>query len=71
MQKIKISAVSYTNTIPFIYGLKRSPEVLDLIELSLDVPAVCAIKLIENQVDIGLVPVASLLDIQSFLLNLQ
>lgn len=66
MQKIKISAVSYTNTIPFIHGLKRSPEVLDLIDLSLDIPSVCAGKLIENKVDIGLVPVAALLDIPDY-----
>lgn len=66
MQKIKISAVSYTNTIPFIYGLERTPEVLDLIELSLDVPSLCARKLIENRVDIGLVPVAALLDIPNY-----
>jgi chorismate dehydratase len=66
MQKIKISAVSYTNTIPFIHGIKQSPELLDLIELSLDIPSVCASKLIEDKVDIGLVPVAALLDIPNY-----
>lgn len=66
MQKIKISAVSYTNTTPFIYGLKRSPKVFDLIDLSLDIPSHCARKLIEDQADIGLVPVASLLDIPNY-----
>jgi chorismate dehydratase len=66
MQKIKISAVSYTNTIPFIYGIKQNPEILNLIDLSLDVPSVCAHKLIINQVDIGLVPVAALLDIPNY-----
>lgn len=63
MQKIKISAVSYTNTIPFIYGIKQSPKLLDLIDLSLDIPSVCASKLTDDKVDIGLVPVAALLDI--------
>lgn len=66
MQRIKISAVSYTNTIPFVYGIKQSPEVLDLIELSLDIPSLCASKLIENKVDVGLVPVAALLDIPNY-----
>ena len=59
MNKIKISAVSYTNTKPFIYGIKNS-SVRDQIELSLDVPADCASKLIENTVDIGLIPVAAI-----------
>lgn len=58
MNKIKISAVSYTNTKPFIYGIERS-EVKSQIDLSLDIPADCAQKLISNQVDIGLIPVAA------------
>lgn len=59
MEKIKISAVSYTNTKPFIYGIKHS-SILEQIDLSLDIPADCAKKLIENQVDIGLIPVAAI-----------
>lgn len=59
MEKIKISAVSYTNTKPFIYGIQHSP-VLEQIDLSLDIPSDCAKKLIENQVDIGLIPVAAI-----------
>lgn len=66
MQKIKISAVSYTNTFPFIYGINQSPDLLEQIDLSLDIPAVCASKLIENNVDIGLVPVAALLEIPNY-----
>ena len=57
MTKIKISAVSYTNTLPFIYGLENS-KIINHIELSKDIPSVCAKKLISNKVDIGLVPVA-------------
>lgn len=59
---IKISAVSYTNTIPFIYGLQHH-NIKKSIDLSLDIPAVCAEKLIENKVDIGLIPVAAILDL--------
>lgn len=59
MSKIKISAVSYTNTKPFIYGIERS-ELLTKIDLSLDIPTDCAAKLIGNQVDIGLIPVAAI-----------
>ncbi|RZL46908.1 MAG: radical SAM protein [Pedobacter sp.] len=59
MNKIKISAVSYTNTKPFIYGIERS-ELRIQIDLSLDIPSDCAAKLIDNKVDIGLIPVAAI-----------
>ncbi len=65
MNKIKVSAVSYTNSKPFVYGLMHS-GILDKIELSLDIPSDCANKLIENQADIGLVPVAALLHIDNY-----
>ena len=55
--KVKISAVSYLNTLPFLQGIKGSP-LLDQIDLSLDIPSDCAKKLMENEVDLGLVPVA-------------
>lgn len=64
-EKIKISAVSYTNTKPFVYGLQHSP-IFSSIQLSLDIPSVCADKLINNQADIGLVPVAALLKLPEF-----
>lgn len=57
MTKIKISAVSYTNTLPFIYGIENC-NIINHIELSKDIPSVCAQKLLENTVDIGLIPVA-------------
>lgn len=58
MDKIKISAVAYTNTKAFIYGLEHS-SLLDQIDLSLDIPSDCAAKLIDGTVDIGLIPVAA------------
>ena len=59
MNKIKISAVSYTNTKPFIYGIEHSP-IAGQIDLSLDIPSDCASKLINGKVDIGLIPVAEI-----------
>ena len=59
MNKIKISVVSYLNAKPFIYGLQHSP-ILESIDLQLDMPSACARKLIEDKVDIGLIPVAVL-----------
>ena len=62
MNKIRISAVSYTNTKPFLYGIQNTP-ILDQIDLSLDIPADCAQKLIDDKVDIGLIPVAAALNL--------
>lgn len=62
MKKIRISAVSYTNTKPFLYGLQHS-AIIDQIDLSLDMPADCAQKLIDGKVDIGLIPVAATLSL--------
>ena len=65
MNKVKVSAVSYTNTKPFVFGLTHS-DIIDKIDLSLDIPSDCANKLIANQVDVGLVPVAALLSIPKY-----
>jgi chorismate dehydratase len=62
VNKIRISAVSYTNTTPFSYGIRHS-GILDKIELSFDMPADCAQKLIDDVVDIGLIPVAAMLSL--------
>ena len=59
MDKIRISAVKYANTYPFIYGLKESGFDKRVI-LETDHPADCAAKLIDGRVDIGLIPVAVL-----------
>ncbi len=58
--KIKVSAVSYLNTIPFIHGIESSPSLMEQIELSRDIPSECARKLMSGEVDLGLVPVAIL-----------
>lgn len=60
-----ISVVNYYNTTPFLYGLKNS-EVLKRITLELDIPSVCAQKLKNKQVDIGLVPVAILPELENY-----
>jgi chorismate dehydratase len=59
LKKIKISAVNYTNSKAFIYGIQHS-EIINKIDLSLDVPSDCAAKVIDGQVDIGLMPVAAI-----------
>ncbi|TXB65290.1 menaquinone biosynthesis protein [Vicingus serpentipes] len=57
--KIKISLVSYLNTLPFLYGINKTAFNNET-ELQSDIPSVCAQKLINKDVDLGLVPVATL-----------
>jgi chorismate dehydratase len=59
MDKIRISAVKYANTYPFIYGLTESGFDKKVI-LETDHPADCAAKLMSGKVDIGLIPVAAI-----------
>ncbi len=58
-RKVRISAVRYANTYPFLYGLSVT-DFERLADISTDHPADCAKKLLTGEVDIGLIPVASL-----------
>ena len=58
-RKIRVGAVSYLNTKPFIYGLEHGP-IKDKIELLLDYPSNLVKMLKSDQIDIGLVPVGAL-----------
>ncbi len=56
-EKIKVTAVSYLNTKPFLYGLFQT-KMDNFIDINLDIPSVCAEKLKNGEAEIGLVPVA-------------
>jgi chorismate dehydratase len=62
---IKVGAVSYLNTKPLIYGFEQG-MMKDDIELVIDYPANIAHKLLTNEIDIGLVPVAILPDMKEY-----
>ena len=64
-KKIKVSAVSYLNTLPFLNGINSS-DAIDWMDLSLDIPSDCAKKLLSGEVDLGLVPVAILPQLKSY-----
>lgn len=64
-RKIRIGAVSYLNTKPLLYGLQHGP-IWDDIELTLDYPSNLVKALKNDQIDIGLLPVAALLDISDY-----
>lgn len=65
MNPIRITAVSYYNTLPFIYGLTHS-GLLTGFELSLDVPSECARKIGSGEADVGLIPVGALTAISDY-----
>lgn len=54
---IRISVVSYLNSKPFLRGLERHHDQKTFL-VSTDIPSVCAQKLINDETDIGLIPVA-------------
>ncbi len=60
MAKIRVTAVSYLNTVPLLYGIRNS-AVYEAIDLRIAPPAQCALAFERGDTDIALVPVASLL----------
>lgn len=63
--KVRISAVKYANTYPFIYGITETGFDRKVI-ITTDHPADCARKLIADEADIGLIPVAALPRIRNY-----
>ena len=59
MKKIRVGIVNYLNTKPLIYGLERAP-IKDRIELVGAYPSKLAQWLIDDIIDVGLIPVASI-----------
>jgi chorismate dehydratase len=60
-----ISIVNYFNTLPFVYGIEHA-ELQNKIDLQFDIPSACADKLIQQKVDIGLIPVAALTQLSNY-----
>lgn len=57
MMKIKVGAVSYLNSKPLIYGFQQG-MMQDAVEMLEDYPANIAAMLLNDEIDMGLVPVA-------------
>lgn len=68
LHKIKVGIVNYLNTKPLLFGLNHSP-VKEQIELIEDYPANIAAMLLQQQIDIGLVPVAILPRLNEYYLH--
>ena len=68
MSKIKVGIVSYLNTRPLIYGLQLEP-IASSIELIEDNPAQLAEMLKNNEIDLGLIPVAAIPELKESYLS--
>jgi chorismate dehydratase len=56
-KKIRVGAVSYLNTKPLIYGFKDG-EIKNKADLIVEYPSKIAAMLVNDEIDVGLVPVA-------------
>ena len=61
---VKIAAVSYLNTVPFVYGIKHADNLCA--ELLLSPPALCAEAFRRGDVDIALVPIGALKSLSGY-----
>ena len=64
-EKVKVVAVSYLNTKPLVYGFKQG-MMKNEIELIFDIPSKASEKLMNNEVDLGLIPVAAIPDLKEY-----
>lgn len=65
MGRIKVGAVSYLNTKPLVYGF-REGQMQDQMEIIEDYPSRIAGMLLNNEIDLGLVPVAIIPALQEY-----
>ncbi len=65
LEKIRVGIVNYLNTRPLIYGLQR-PPINDKIILTGDYPSRIATQLLQDEIDVGLVPVAALKNLPEY-----
>ena len=63
--RIRVGIVNYLNTKPLIYGLQKEP-VSNMIELIGAYPAKLARMLADDEIDVGLIPVAAIPQLASY-----
>lgn len=64
-ERVRVGAVSYLNTRPLVYGFEQG-MMKDEIELIEEYPSLLAERLLKNEIDVGLVPVAVLPALQEY-----
>lgn len=65
LKKIRVGIVNYLNTRPLLYGLQL-PPVSELIELKGDYPSNIARMLKAGEIDLGLIPVATIPELPEY-----
>lgn len=65
LSKIRVGIVNYLNTRPLLYGLTR-PPITEMIEVIGDYPSRLAERLLNNEIDVGLIPVAVIPEMNSY-----
>ena len=66
--KVRVGAVSYLNTKPLLYGIEHS-DIRKWIDLTVDYPSEVARQLKDNEIDMGLVPVAVLPELNEYYID--
>lgn len=61
---IKVIAVKYLNTLPFIRAIQSSGNLRELIELKTADPKECAEALLQDKVDLALLPIGAFVDFE-------
>lgn len=67
-RKIRVGAVSYLNTKPLLYGIEHSP-IISEISLITEYPSRIADMLLNDEIDIGLVPVSIIPLMKAYYIN--
>lgn len=62
-EKLNIVAVSYLNTLPFLFGIRKDKDLMSQLNLRLEYPSLCADLLKSGQADLGLIPVAEIVNL--------
>ena len=61
-EMINVVAVSYFNTLPFIYGILNDKNLMSKINLRFEYPSKCADLIKSGEVDLGLIPIIEIID---------
>ena len=68
MRALKISAISFLNTVPLMWDFEHEPsqEIRENFEIEYTVPSLCAQALLEGTADIGIIPVITMAEIRGW-----
>jgi chorismate dehydratase len=68
MIKYKVGVVSYLNSIPFVRGIEES-DIINQTDLIIDDPAIISQMLIDEEIDLGLIPVKIIHKLDTYFIN--